>query len=260
MDFKTLLYRVDGNVGIITFNRPNVLNAIDDDVLDEFNLLLDQIEPDKNVRCLVITGEGKAFSAGGDIAHELKQDMRGAYNFSRHGAEAMARMESFRCPVIGAINGYALGGGLEFALACDLRFAAEGVKLGMPEISLAVFPGWGGTQRLPRLIGVSRAKRLIYSGSPVTADEALELGIVDFVVPAEDLMSETIAFAQKIAKNAPLAMQRVKQAINEGIQTDLDKGLKIESALFSTLYGTEDQHEAMTAFLEKRPPAEFKGR
>ncbi len=260
MELKLLKYEVKGNVGVITINRPEVLNAIDVAVITELNLLLDEIDADSTIGALVITGEGRAFSAGGDIAEELKQDMRGAYHFSRCGAQVTSRLETFRCPVIGAINGYALGGGMEFALACDIRFAAEGVKLGMPEITLAVFPGWGGTQRLPRLIGLSKAKRLIYSGKPVKAEEALELGMVDFVVPADKLIGEAVAFAQDLAENAPLAMKAVKQAINQGMQMDLEKGLELESLLFAPLYGTEDQHEAMTAFLEKRAPRPFKGK
>ncbi len=261
MELKLLAYEVKEKVGIITINRPEVLNAIDEDVIVEMNGLLDEIEKDKNIGCIIITGAGKkAFSAGGDIAHELKQDSRGAYHFGRIGAQITNRLERFRIPVIGAINGYALGGGLEFALACDIRFAADTAKLGMPEITLAVFPGWGGTQRLPRLIGESRAKEMIFGGKPITAAKALEFGLVNHVVPAEELMDACLEMAQDLATNAPLAMESVKKAIYLGLQCDLERGLEIESALFGPLYGTEDQHEAMTAFLEKRKPNPFKGR
>lgn len=262
MDLKLLKYEVKGKVGIITINRPDVLNAIDEDVIDEMNGLLDDIEKDLNIGCIIITGEGRAFSAGGDIAHELKQDCRGAYHFSRIGAQITSRLEGLRVPVIGAINGYALGGGLEFALACDLRIAADTPKaiLGMPEITLAVFPGWGGTQRLPRLIGKSRAMEMIFGGKPITPAKALEIGLVNKVVPADKLMEEALTMADDLAAKAPLAIANVKKAIHIGLQTDLDRGLEIESALFGPLYGTEDQHEAMTAFLEKRKPNPFKGR
>ena len=261
MDLKLLAYEVKGKVGIITINRPEVLNAIDEEAIVEMNALLDEIEKDKNIGCIIITGAGKkAFSAGGDIAHELKQDSRGAYHFGRIGAQITNRIERLRIPVIGAINGYALGGGLEFALACDIRYAAETAKLGMPEIDLAVFPGWGGTQRLPRLIGEARAKEMIFSGKHITAQKAKEYGLVNDVFPADELMDKCLEMADVLAAKAPLAMDSVKKAIYLGLQCDLERGLEIESALFGPLYGTEDQHEAMTAFLEKRKPNPFKGR
>ena len=153
-----------------------------------------------------------------------------------------------------------MGGGLEFALACDIRYAAETAKLGMPEIDLAVFPGWGGTQRLPRLIGEARAKEMIFSGKHITAAKAKEYGLVNDVFPAEELMDKCLEMADVLAAKAPLAMDSVKKAIYLGLQCDLERGLEIESALFGPLYGTEDQHEAMTAFLEKRKPNPFKGR
>ena len=250
----------EGHVGVITINRPYALNAMNTETINEFKELLEAVDQDKNIRCLILTGEGRAFCAGGDIQEEQDKNVLTGYEFSVNCGKLMNRMEHFRTPIIAAINGYALGGGLEFALACDIRIASKKAKLGSPEITLAVIPGWGGTQRLPRLIPVSKAKQLMYTGDSISAEEAYRIGLVDEISEPEKLMDDAIAMAEKISKWGPLAMEHLKTAVAEGIEVDLERGLQIEAALFGHLYGTEDQQEAMHAFLEKRPVKPTQGR
>lgn len=250
----------DSHIGIITLNRPKALNAMNTETVNELRELLKEIDEDKNIRCLIITGEGRAFCAGGDINEEAQTTVITGYQFSRNCMDVLDMMEKFRTPIIGAINGFALGGGLEFALACDIRIASKTAKLGSPEITLAVIPGWGGTQRLPRLIAPSKAKQLMFTGDSISAEEAYRIGLVDELSEPEELMQDAIKMAEKIAKWAPLAMTRLKTAVNDGLQCDLQRGLQIEAALFAQLYGTEDQQEAMHAFLEKREPKPFVGK
>ena len=260
---KGLKYDVIGqgkNVGLITINRPEALNAMNTETVNELRDLLKEIDQDEAIRCLILTGEGRAFCSGGDINEESEKNVITGYEFSRNCMEVLDQMEHFRTPVIAAINGYALGGGLEFALACDIRIASKTAKLGSPEITLAVIPGWGGTQRLPRLIPVSKAKQLMFTGDSVSAQEAYRIGLVDEVSEPEELMADALRMAEKIAHWGPLAMKYLKTAVNDGLQCDLQRGLQIEAALFAQLYGTEDQQEAMHAFLEKRPPKPFVGK
>ena len=260
---KGLKYDVIGqekNVGLITINRPEALNAMNTETVNDLRDLLKEIDQDEAIRCLILTGEGRAFCSGGDINEESEKNVITGYEFSRNCMEVLDQMEHFRTPVIAAINGYALGGGLEFALACDIRIASKTAKLGSPEITLAVIPGWGGTQRLPRLIPVSKAKQLMFTGDSVSAQEAYRIGLVDEVSEPEELMADALRMAEKIAHWGPLAMKYLKTAVNDGLQCDLQRGLQIEAALFAQLYGTEDQQEAMHAFLEKRPPKPFVGK
>ena len=260
---KGLKYDIVGkesNVGVITINRPQALNAMNTETVNELRDLLKEIDSDENIRCLIFTGEGRAFCSGGDINEESEKNVITGYEFSRNCMEVLDQMERFRTPIIGAINGYALGGGLEFALACDIRIASKTAKLGSPEITLAVIPGWGGTQRLPRLIAPSKAKQLMFTGDSITAEEAYRIGLVDEISDPENLMNDALKMAEKIAHWGPLAMRHLKTAVNDGLQCDLQRGLQIEAALFAQLYGTEDQQEAMHAFLEKRPPKPFVGR
>lgn len=261
MELTGMKYEKQGAVGILSFNRPETLNAMNTSTVDEMKWLLQEIDRDKDIRCVILTGEGpKAFCAGGDINEEATKDVLAAYEFVRNGAVLLETMERFRTPIIAAINGYALGGGLEFALACDIRIAADTAKLGSPEVNLAVYPGWGGTQRLPRLIGVSKAKEVMFTGDHYTAHQALGMGLVDQVVPAVDLMDTTLALAKKIASKPPLAITYIKTAVYDGMQCDLQRGLQIEAALFAHLYATQDMKEAYAAYLEKRPPAKYIGK
>ena len=253
-----LKYEKRGRVGIIWFNRPKVLNAMNTETIVEMKQVFAMLEEDKDIRCVILTGTGdRAFCAGGDIDEEARKDVIAAYEFVRNGGELLETMERFRAPVIAAINGYCLGGGLEFAIACDIRIAADNAKLGSPEINLGVFPGWGGTQRLPRIVGMSKAKEVIFTGDKYTA---LEMGLVDKVVPADHLMDEALAFADKLATKPPLAIKYIKTSIYDGAQCDLQRALQMESALFAHLYSTQDMKEAYAAFLEKRPPKEYIGR
>ena len=240
----TLAEKRDG-VGIITLNRPEKLNAINQDVMDDLYYLFDAYEEDPEVRVIVLTGgDGKAFCAGGGI----------------EGNRLNTRIEKCRIPVIAAINGFCLGGGFEMALACDIRLASERARIGLTEVNMGVIPGSGGTQRLPRLIGPSRAKLLMMTGNHYKGEAALAMGLVDMVFPAEELLDAAVNMAKEMAAKPPLALEYVKWAVNEGMQMDLDRALLFESALFAHLYSTEDQKEAMSAFLEKRPTRPFQGK
>ncbi|MEA5002518.1 MAG: enoyl-CoA hydratase-related protein [Christensenella sp.] len=261
MDFKGLLYEKRGRIGIISFHRPEVLNAMNTDTVIEMKKVFDLMEEDPDIRCVILTGEGsRAFCAGGDIHEEAEKDVLAAYEFVRNGGELLEKMERFKAPIIAAINGYCLGGGVEFAIACDLRIAADNALMGSPEITLGVYPGWGGTQRLPRLIGMSKARLMMYTGDKYHAQEALAMGLVDQVVPAESLMESAMALAEKIASRAPLAIRYIKTSVYDGMQCDLQRALQMEAALFAHLYATQDTKEAYAAYLEKREPKDFIGR
>ena len=261
IEFKGLLYEKRGRVGIISFHRPDVLNAMNTDTVNEMKKIFAMMDEDPDIRCVILTGAGdRAFCAGGDIQEEVNKDVISGYEFVRNGGELLETMERFKAPVIAAINGYCLGGGLEFAIACDIRIAADDAKLGSPEINLGVYPGWGGTQRLLRIVGASKAREIIYTGDKYTAQEALAMGLVERVVPKEKLMEEAMALAEKIASKAPMAIRYIKTCIYDGAQCDLQRALQIESALFAHLYFTEDTKEAYAAFLEKRPHKDYIGR
>ena len=236
----TLAEKRDG-VGIITLNRPEKLNAINQDVMDDLYYLFDAYEEDPEVRVIVLTGgDGKAFCAGGDIEGEIQMDVVGSYH--------------------GGIEGNRLNTRIEMALACDIRLASERARIGLTEVNMGVIPGSGGTQRLPRLIGPSRAKLLMMTGNHYKGEAALAMGLVDMVFPAEELLDAAVNMAKEMAAKPPLALEYVKWAVNEGMQMDLDRALLFESALFAHLYSTEDQKEAMSAFLEKRPTRPFQGK
>ena len=261
MEYSNLLYEKRGNIGIVSFNRPKFLNAMNSATNLEIKDVFEKMDADEDIRCVILTGAGdRAFCAGADINEEAENGVLEAYAFVRLGAKIMEAIEKFRTPVIAAVNGYCLGGGVEFALACDIRIAAENAKFASPEVTLGVFPGWGGSQRLPRTIGLSKAKEFMFTGDKYTAAEALEMGLVDRVVPAADLMTEALALAEKIASRPPMAIRYIKTAVYDGMQCDLERALQIESALFSHLYATQDTKEAYAAFLEKRPAKPFIGR
>lgn len=255
----TLAEKRDG-VGIITLNRPDKLNALNGDMIDDLHYLFDEFENDPSVRVVVLTGSGKAFCAGGDIEGEVKMDVVGSYHGGIVGNRLMTRIEKCPLPVIAAINGFCLGGGFEMALACDIRLASDRAKIGLTEVNMGVIPGSGGTQRLPRLVGPSKAKIVMMTGNHYRGREALEMGLVDEVFEGEELLDAAVDMAKGMAAKPPLALEYVKWAVNEGMQMDLDRALLFESSLFAHLYSTEDQKEAMTAFLEKRPPKPFQGR
>jgi len=256
-DFEYLSYEVKDNIAWVTFTRPKALNALAADVLAEIAEVTEVIAEDPEVKVAVFTGEGKAFVAGADISEiNVLKDVFIGREFSLGGQEVMNHIAALPVPTIAAINGYALGGGLELALACDLRVAAKGAKLGLPEVGLGLIPGFGGTQRLPRLIGVGRAFDLILTGRHVPAEEALQLGLVNRV--ADDAVAAARELAGQIMKNSPVALALAKEAVARGSDVPLPEALEIEADLFGMACTTYDMREGTTAFLEKRAP-EFKG-
>lgn len=256
-----LLEREEGGIAVLTINRPKAMNALNGKTVGEIEAALAEVEADPQVRALVITGAGdKAFVAGADIneINALPSPAAGVAMASR-GQAAFFKVERLSKPVIAAVNGFALGGGCELALACDIRLAADTARLGLPEINLGILPGYGGSQRLPRLIGKGAAKLMIYTGDMVSADEALRLGLVDRVVPAADLAAAARALARQLAAKAPVALAMAKRAVDQGLEVDLDRGCHVEAVHFGILCSTEDRVEGTQAFLEKRKPV-FKGR
>lgn len=261
MEYQNILVTREDNIAIVTFNRPKVLNALNHATMVELSAAMDELGSDSNVRCIILTGAGeKAFVAGADI-NELRglASAGAAADFAVWGQSVFFKIENLSKPVIAAINGYALGGGCELAMACDVRIAADSAKLGQPEINLGLIPGYGGTQRLPRLVGKGRAKWLIFTGDPITAQEALRIGLVDLIVPTAELMQVARELARKIASKAPLAVAWAKKSINVGSETDLVTACAFEASQFGLVSGTEDRMEGTSAFLEKRP-AQFKGK
>ena len=261
MDYQNIIVTREENLAFVTFNRPKVLNALNHDTMVELSVAIDELGADPNVRCIVLTGAGeKAFVAGADI-NELRAipDAAHGAEFAAWGQAILFKMENLGKTVIAAINGYALGGGCELAMACDIRIAADTASLGQPEINLGLIPGYGGTQRLPRLVGKGRAKLLILSGDRIPAQEALRIGLVDIVVPAAELMNKARELARKIASKGPLAVAYAKSCVNVGAETDLATACAYEISQFGLACGTEDRAEGTAAFLEKRP-AQFKGK
>lgn len=244
-------------VAIITINRPQVLNALSIATLHELDAILDELGADPAVGAIVLTGAGgKAFAAGADIGEFQDLASAGqAGQYAHLGQAVLNRIESLAKPVIAAINGYALGGGCELAMACDIRLAADTARFGQPEINLGIIPGFGGTQRLARLVGRGCAKLLCMTGEPIDAEEALRLGLVDRLVPVDDLLVEATALASKLCGKAPVALALIKQAINIGLEGSLAEGLAYEAAQFGLVFDTKDRREGVSAFLEKRRPS-----
>jgi enoyl-CoA hydratase len=260
MAYENILFEQDGAVGVLKINRPRSLNALNPATLHEIAACLEAVCQAQTVRCLIITGEGdRAFVAGADIAAMVTMNALEGKQFSALGLSVLRRLEELPIPVIAAVNGFALGGGTELALACDLIIAAEKAKFGQPEINLGVIPGFGGTQRLARRIGLPRARELIYSGEMIDAETALRYGLVNKVVPSADLMTEAKQLANKLAAKPPIAIRQAKAAINAGIDMDLHNACRFENEAFALTFATEDKAEGMKAFLEKRE-AKFTGR
>jgi enoyl-CoA hydratase len=260
MEYKNILLSFDGESAILRVNRPKALNALNIETLQDIQMGIQEVKNHPEIKVLIITGTGeKAFVAGADISEMRGMHSIEALNFSKSGHLALKMIEDLDRPVIAAVNGFALGGGTEMALACDFIYASENAKFGQPEVTLGIFPGFGGTQRLPRLIGKGKAKELIMTGKIISAQEAFELGIVNRVFPQASLMEETQKVASQIAANGAIAVRLSKMVINAGFNMDLTEGCSLESYAFSFGFTTEDQKEGMTAFLEKRKP-NFKGR
>ncbi len=250
MEFIT--YEVEGQIGIITINRPKALNALNSAVLDELDKTLDAVDQEA-IRCLILTGAGeKSFVAGADIGEMSTLTKAEGESFGKKGNDVFRKLETFPIPVIAAVNGFALGGGCEISMSCDIRICSENAVFGQPEVGLGITPGFGGTQRLARIVGTGKAKEMIYGARNIKAEEAYRIGLVNNVYPAEELMPAAKKLASTIARNAPIAVRNCKRAINEGIQVDMDQAIVIEEKLFGSCFETCDQKEGMNAFLEKR--------
>ena len=257
---EMLEYRVEGKIGVITLNRPERLNVIGNDLLNDLEAILKDIEKDDDLGALVVTGTGKVFVAGADIKEiRLVEGIVAAHKFVARVHQSFNRIEALEKPVIAAVNGLALGGGCELALVCDIRIAAETAIFGLPEIKLGVLPGAGGTQRLPRLIGVGRAKEMLYSGESIDAQEAFRIGLANRVVADDSLMETALEMAGRLSEKPPVALKLIKSAVDRGIGMDLKTALEYETRCFEMLFTTRDQKEGMRAFVEKRNP-EFEGR
>ena len=252
MSFVT--YENKGAYGIITMNRPEALNALDSNVLDDLSKALDEVDLE-TVRCLIITGAGeKSFVAGADIGAMSTMTKAEGEAFGKLGNDIFRMIETFPIPVIAAINGFALGGGNELAMSCDIRICSENAMFGQPEVGLGITPGFGGTQRLARLVSPGMAKQLVYAATNIDAQEALRIGLVNAVYPQAELMENVMKLAGKIARNAPIAVRNCKKAINDGLEVGMDEAIVIDEKLFGDCFETHDQQEGMACFLSKEKP------
>lgn len=250
--YETLKFKKSKGIGTLTINRPKNLNALNTQVLTDLDNIIDEIDQDEDVQVLIVTGAGeKAFVAGADIKEMKDKNALEGRDFSVFGNKVFSKLENLRQPSIAAVNGFALGGGCELAMACDIRIGAESAKFGQPEVGLGIIPGFGGTQRLSRIVGISKAKELIYTARTVNAEEALTIGLLNKMTEANSLLEEAQKMAQAILKQAPLAIEESKKVINRGYEMDLNHALQMEAELFGGLFSTDDQKAGMTAFTEK---------
>ena len=251
LETEFIKYEEEGMIAVLTINRPKALNALNSKVLDELDKTLDSIDLNK-IRCLIVTGEGeKSFVAGADIGEMSSLTKEQGKAFGKKGNDVFRKLETFPIPVIAAINGFALGGGCEISMSCDIRICSDNAVFGQPEVGLGITPGFGGTQRLARIVGPGMAKQMIYTGRNIKADEAYRIGLVNAVYPQSELLNEAKKMAETIARQAPIAVRNAKKAINDGLQVDMDKALVIEEKLFGDCFETEDQRAGMGNFLEK---------
>jgi 3-hydroxypropionyl-coenzyme A dehydratase len=256
---ETLDLKKENSIGWIYLNRPDKLNAINLKMINELDTVLKEMETDNEVKVVIITGKGKSFCAGADIGQFKELNSVTAWNFAKKGRELMDSIEKFMKPTIAMINGYALGGGLELAMACDFRIASEDAMLGLPEITLGIYPGFGGTQRLVRLVGKTKAMEIMMTGDKIRADEGERIGLINKVVPKEHLEEETIKFASKLLDKSPLILSILKSIIIYGNDSPIIDGLNMESLGWGYVFSTEDEKEGVDAFLNKRKP-NFKGK
>lgn len=258
---ENVLLEKQGHVSIITINRPKALNALATEVLKDLEEVVNTVEADKDTYVAVITGAGeKSFVAGADIVEMKDKTVEEANEYSAYGNKIFRAIEQLHCPVIAAVNGFALGGGCELSLSCDIRIASENAIFGQPEVGLGITPGFGGTQRLARTVGVGYAKEMIYTARNIKADKALAIGLVNAVVPQEELMATVLKMANGIAKNAPIAVAQSKKAINNGLQMDIDGGIAEEVTDFAECFNTEDQKYGMECFVNRVKEKEFKNK
>ena len=259
MDYQFVEYRTQGRLAYVTINRPAALNALNAAVISELLDCFQSINSSSGIGCVILTGSGRSFVAGADIGAMRDFDVLPGRDFTMYGQQLMDYVEHLRQPVIAAVNGFALGGGCELVMACDIRVASEKAKFGQPEVNLGIIPGFGGTQRLPRLVGKGMAKYLIMTGDHISAQEALRIGLVQKVVPPEALMGEAERIAQLILSKAPVAILMAKCAVNTAQDTDMSSGIAYEAEAYTTCFQASDRVEGMSAFLEKREAA-FQGR
>lgn len=259
MEYTKLIIEKQEDICIVKINNPQAMNALNSTVLSELDCAFSQIESDQTIKVVILTGEGRAFVAGADISQMSTMSAAEGKAFGEQGAAVFRKIEQLKVPVIAAVNGFALGGGCELAMACDIRIASAKAKFGQPEVGLGITPGFSGTQRLPRLVGMGVAKELIYTADIIGADEAYRIGLVNKVAEPEALMDLAIEMAKKIASKAPIAVRYSKEAINRGCQVDIDTAIAIEANLFGLCFASEDQKEGMSSFLNKKAP-EFKNK
>ena len=259
MSYANILVEKKDNIGLIKINRPNNLNALNKDTILELTKGIEELEKDKNIKVVILTGEGKAFIAGADIKQMKDMTPLEAKKFGEMGHKLMMNIEKSRLPFIAAVNGYALGGGCEVMMACDIAIACASAKIGQPEINLGIHPGFGGTQRLPRLVGRMKAKELLLTGDNIDANEAYRIRLVNMVVTDDKLMKEAENIAGKIAAKSTVQTAFIKTLVNKGMDVDLNRACALEISYFSKSFETDDQKEGMNAFLEKRKPS-FKGK
>lgn len=250
--YQTICYEKKENIAIITINRPEALNALNSTVIGELEQVISEVEKDASLGAMILTGEGRSFVAGADIGEQKPLDLEGGRKWGQRGSALFRRIEKLEIPTIAAVNGFALGGGCEIAMSCDIILASEKAKFGQPEVGLGITPGFSGTQRLPRRVGIAKAKELIFSGKMIKADEAEKIGLVNAVYAPEELMNGAMEMAKSFTKNAPIAVKYSKACIDRGMQMDIDDGIALENELFAMCFATADQKEGMGAFMEKR--------
>ena len=261
--YQTIRFEKQENIAIITINRPEALNALNSTVVGELEQVISEVETGVaagEIFAMILTGEGRSFVAGADIGEQYPMDVAAGRKWGQRGSAIFRRIEKLEIPTIAAVNGFALGGGCEIAMSCDIILASEKAKFGQPEVGLGITPGFSGTQRLPRRVGIAKAKELIFSGKMIKADEAKEMGLVNAVFAPEELMNGAIAMAKSFTVNAPIAVKYAKACIDRGMQMDIDDGIALENELFAMCFATADQKEGMSAFLEKRAEKNFQNK
>lgn len=251
--YQTIRYEKQDQIALVTIDRPEALNALNSAVITELEQVMADLEADREIRAMILTGQGRSFVAGADIGEQYPLDLSSGRRWGRRGSALLRRIERLEFPTIAAVNGFALGGGCELAMSCDIILASEKAKFGQPEVGLGITPGFSGTQRLPRRVGIAKAKELIFSGRMIRADEAREIGLVNAVYAPEELLPGALEMARSFVKNAPIAVKYAKACIDRGMQMDMDDAIAVENELFAMCFATYDQKEGMGAFLEKRP-------
>ena len=261
--YQTIRFEKQDNIAIVTINRPEALNALNSTVVGELEQVISEVETGVaagEIFAMILTGEGRSFVAGADIGEQYPMDVAAGRKWGQRGSAIFRRIEKLEIPTIAAVNGFALGGGCEIAMSCDIILASEKAKFGQPEVGLGITPGFSGTQRLPRRVGIAKAKELIFSGKMIKADEAKEIGLVNAVFAPEELMNGAVAMAKSFTVNAPIAVKYAKACIDRGMQMDIDDGIALENELFAMCFATADQKEGMSAFLEKRAEKNFQNK